>query len=827
MYDESNNMLGLTSYRKAINLLKILLDFIVIIAAYSISYQRHTFPSSEGIPRDWILAIIISFCIWLIALYYFNLVDEKNRSMSLRSILPMLPVCFVIGMFNGTFDAVVSGKFHFAQAFSFAFTLMNGTVGYRFLVREILRRKSSKYQRRLLVFGISDDAIKFANAMSFSSIYKIVGFVVEDNILGSRSIMGLNVYTFDDLLKDIEHVNFDLVVVVEDGADNSGAFKFFNEMELSVKYAPAIDETLEFEVPLKPVDPEDLLGRKKTSDYGVSSRQKLSGQRVFISGAGGSIGQELSKQLLELKPEILVVLDNSEFNLYTVLQEIEEKKVASEINCRVVGILGSVNDQTLIRDVLDRYSINYIYHAAAYKHVPIVEENILQGVTTNIFGTYGLAKLAAECDVANFVLISTDKAVRPTNVMGATKRVAELICQSMFCDSDTKFSIVRFGNVLSSSGSVIPLFNKQIANGGPITVTHPDITRYFMTISEASKLVIHASVERNSDQFNCNAQVPIYLLDMGEPVKILELAKTICRLHGLNPKLATSDFTKNLASNEILIQFTGLRPGEKLYEELLVDGTAHATGHPAIFQANERSIEIDKIKAALERLKTCVAQNDANSAKQLLKQLPIEYVGPDDGPDQNESLEHARSNPVQVLDNNYVKNDVSPRISNVQNTWSGERKSFIHFITHFIFRITRGMTLGVRVAIFNPRGEVLIVKHRYENGWHLPGGGVEIGETIIAAAEREVKEETGLGNFTIEEMHGIYQNTNISKRDHVIYLTGITTVESVFYKSAEVKEAKFVNVSRLPNYLDKTICEKIGQNKSSQSLRRPVSSSVS
>jgi len=344
----------------------------------------------------------------------------------------------------------------------------------------------------------------------------------------------------------------------------------------------------------------------------VNSSFVVLGKTVLVTGAGGSIGSELCRQIARLGVKRLLLLDIAEPSLYRVEQDLQRLATDEGLEFEVISLLGSVYDEAKTRTVLATYKVNTIYHAAAYKHVPIVEQNLIEGIRNNALGTYSLAMAACDAGVESFVLISTDKAVRPTSVMGASKRVAELVLQAIQKNCrTTRYSMVRFGNVLESSGSVVPLFREQIRRGGPITVTHREIVRYFMTIQEAAELVIQAgSMAEGGD---------VFVLDMGEPVKIYELARRMITLAGLtvhdesNPK------------GDIAIQITGLRPGEKLYEELLVGKNASGTEHPRIMRAIETYIPFTELRPLLSKLESAVQQSDCIAARELLLQLVDSY----------------------------------------------------------------------------------------------------------------------------------------------------------------------------------------------------------
>ncbi|ENJ7653886.1 polysaccharide biosynthesis protein, partial [Pseudomonas aeruginosa] len=378
---------------------------------------------------------------------------------------------------------------------------------------------------------------------------------------------------------------------------------------------------------LQEVDIADLLGRDSVAPRKELLERCIRGQVVMVTGAGGSIGSELCRQIMSCSPSVLILFEHSEYNLYSIHQELERRIKRESLSVNLLPILGSVRNPERLVDVMRTWKVNTVYHAAAYKHVPIVEHNIAEGVLNNVIGTLHAVQAAVQVGVQNFVLISTDKAVRPTNVMGSTKRLAEMVLQALSNESapvlfgdrkdvhhvnKTRFTMVRFGNVLGSSGSVIPLFREQIKRGGPVTVTHPSITRYFMTIPEAAQLVIQAgSMGQGGD---------VFVLDMGPPVKILELAEKMIHLSGLSVRSERSPH------GDIAIEFSGLRPGEKLYEELLIGDNVNPTDHPMIMRANEEHLSWEAFKVVLEQLLAAVEKDDYSRVRQLLRETVSGYA---------------------------------------------------------------------------------------------------------------------------------------------------------------------------------------------------------
>jgi len=367
----------------------------------------------------------------------------------------------------------------------------------------------------------------------------------------------------------------------------------------------------------KDVGVEDLLGRDSVAPKAELMSADIAGKVVMVTGAGGSIGSELCRQIIQLSPTKLVLFDLSEFALYTIDKELNEFKQEHDLAVEILPLMGSVQRVNRIETVMKSFAVQTVYHAAAYKHVPLVEHNVVEGVRNNIFGTYYTARAAINAKVETFVLISTDKAVRPTNIMGTTKRMAELVLQALAKKQDsTRFCMVRFGNVLGSSGSVVPLFREQIRAGGPVTLTHPDITRYFMTIPEAAQLVIQAGAMGKGGD--------VFVLDMGDSVKIFDLASKIIHLSGLSIKDAQNP------EGDIEIKCTGLRPGEKLYEELLIGDNVMGTTHERIMTAQEVMLDWHKLELLLQQLDAACHGFDHELIREILLKAPTGF-SPTDG----------------------------------------------------------------------------------------------------------------------------------------------------------------------------------------------------
>jgi UDP-N-acetylglucosamine 4,6-dehydratase len=485
---------------------------------------------------------------------------------------------------------------------------------------------------KVAVYGAGAAGNQLVAALRMGRLMRPVAFIDDDSGISDRIISGLQVYKPKNIQRMIEATGAEEILLAVPSSSRTRRREilgFLEKFPLHVRSVPGFMDLASGRVKvddLQEVDVADLLGRDSVPAQAELLEHCIRGKSVLVTGAGGSIGGELCRQILALCPATLVLFDHSEFNLYSIFSELERRVSRESLSVKLLPILGSVRNAARLCDVMRTWHVDTVYHAAAYKHVPMVEHNIAEGVLNNIVGTLNAAQAALQVGVTNFVLISTDKAVRPTNIMGSTKRLAELILQALskeiapvlFDDNQrvsqvnkTRFTMVRFGNVLGSSGSVIPLFHKQIKSGGPLTVTHPKITRYFMTIPEAAQLVIQAgSMGQGGD---------VFVLDMGEPVKIAELAEKMIHLSGLSLR------SEKNPQGDIAIEFTGLRPGEKLYEELLIGDNVSATQHPMIMSANEDHLPWEVLKAKLSELLAAIDQDDYPRVRQLLRETVSGY----------------------------------------------------------------------------------------------------------------------------------------------------------------------------------------------------------
>ena len=503
--------------------------------------------------------------------------------------------------------------------------------GARLLIRGLITQSPRKGYESVLVFGAGSTGRQLTLALRQASCYRVKGFIDHDTSLANTIIQGIPVYDVAKLEELIEKYQIEKVLLAIPKASRSDRKKVIDQLlpyAVEVLTVPDFDDIVTGKAKvseLQDVAVDDLLGRDVVAPVASLMQSNIAGKVVMVTGAGGSIGSELCRQILAQQPSKLVLFDVSEFAVYNIDQELNELLEALPFNVTIVPLIGSVQRINRLASTMKAFGVHTVYHAAAYKHVPLVEYNVVEGVRNNAFGTYYCAKAAIESGVESFVLISTDKAVRPTNVMGATKRMAELGLQALAEEEAkkearqepfTRFCMVRFGNVLGSSGSVIPVFKKQIQENQPITVTHPDIIRYFMTIPEAAQLVIQAGAMGKGGD--------VFVLDMGEPVKIVDLATNLIRLSGLEVKSPENP------NGDIEIQFTGLRPGEKLFEELLIGDNVQKTQHKRIMTAHERFLSLPDFVQTMEKLDKACHDFDHEKVREILINAPTDFQ-PTDG----------------------------------------------------------------------------------------------------------------------------------------------------------------------------------------------------
>lgn len=479
-----------------------------------------------------------------------------------------------------------------------------------------------KHQRgaeKILIYGAGVAGIEISNAVARSSRFYLAGFIDDDVSLQGRTINGTMVYSSEEAEELIGCSDISGLLLAMPSAKRSqrnAIIERFRNYPVHIKTLPGLEDLAQGSVSISDiseVDIDDLLGRDPLPADGELLQKTINGKVVLVSGAGGSIGGELCRQLLMAQPAKLLLVDHAEYNLYSIHHDLQQRLAGSIGTVELLPLLGDVTDVGRLQDIFQRHKPDIIYHAAAYKHVPLVESNPEEGIRNNVIGTCNMVTAALRHQAECMILVSTDKAVRPTNIMGASKRISELILQAMAAEPghETSFSMVRFGNVLGSSGSVVPLFRKQIKDGGPVTVTHEEVTRYFMTIPEAAQLVIQAGTMAEGGD--------VFLLDMGKPVKIMDLAKRMIELSGLTVRDPVNPH------GDIPIVITGLRPGEKLYEELLIEEQAMSTCNPRIFKASEHFLPWSELKVKLDEIVHAVEVNDAERLLSIVGQLVPEY----------------------------------------------------------------------------------------------------------------------------------------------------------------------------------------------------------
>jgi FlaA1/EpsC-like NDP-sugar epimerase len=478
-------------------------------------------------------------------------------------------------------------------------------------------------KKKVIIYGANAAGISLANSVSKNPRYTFCGFVEDDPALHGQILAGGRIHAPHQLadLASREHIT-EVFLAIPDASrsERLAAIARVRQLDLDVKTVPAPEEIVSGRYTItdvRPIQVNDLLRRDPVEPLTPLIQKAVEKRSILITGAGGSIGSEICRQILRGEPRKLVLLDHSEYALYQIEQQLAELAKGTELEERpeIVPIVGSMLNERLVRSLIRRHGIDTVYHAAAYKHVPLLEHNEVIGVENNVLGTLTLARVAVEEKLTRFTMISTDKAVRPESVMGASKRVAELVIQALAHQDDcpTRFGIVRFGNVLDSSGSVVQRFRNQIAAGGPITVTHPDVTRYFMSIPEATQLVLQASAMAERGE--------VFVLEMGEAIRIADLAWQMVSLSGMTVR---DDHNPN---GDIEIVYVGLRPGEKLYEELFVGETTAETEHPRIHKANERYVPLEALTDHLERLRHAIAMGDGLGVRDVLQALIAEDKG--------------------------------------------------------------------------------------------------------------------------------------------------------------------------------------------------------
>ncbi|QUM87865.1 polysaccharide biosynthesis protein [Moritella sp. 36] len=494
--------------------------------------------------------------------------------------------------------------------------------GPRILIRTFYYHYYKRQKPNVFIYGAGATGRNLAYALIQGEDYHPVAILDDDKNKIGQVVYGLKVHHSSEFKQLQSLYSPEKLLLAINNINKGKRLRLVEQLShwpIEVLSVPSIEDIAAGKAhatEIRDLDVADLLGRTPIAPNHELLSKNITNQHVMVTGAGGSIGSELCRQVLAQKPKTLLMFELNEYNLYKINQELEGIKEHLHMETQLVPALGSVQRQNRVEKLMQAYSINTVYHAAAYKHVPLVEDNIVEGIRNNVFGTLAVAQAAIKCKVANFTLISTDKAVRPTNIMGASKRMAELVLQALAeTESHTTLTMVRFGNVLGSSGSVVPLFKKQIRKGGPVTVTHPDIIRYFMLIPEAAQLVIQAGAMSKNGQ--------VFVLDMGEPVKILDLANRMIHLMGMKEHINAESEKE---SGDIEIKFTGLRPGEKLYEELLIGAHVEGTIHSKIMMAQEDKLSWKEMESLISQLDVCCHDFNVECIRRILLDAPTGYT---------------------------------------------------------------------------------------------------------------------------------------------------------------------------------------------------------
>ncbi|MGF1714574.1 polysaccharide biosynthesis protein [Photobacterium chitinilyticum] len=578
---------------------------------------------------DWMFDVTIrevaSFTVTILVTIYAFMRLGMYRAVLRYLMLPALGYIFLAVIFSA-FALAISGFFF--QSFIprsvpliYAGLAILTLGGPRILIRTFYYHYYKRKKPNVFIYGAGATGRELAYALISGAEYHPVVILDDDHSKVGQIIFGLRVHhssEFEELQSLYKPLKLLLAINNISKGTRLRLLEKLSDLPIAIQSVPSVEDIAAGKASsteIRDLEIGDLLGRAPVEPDQTLLSKNITNKVVMVTGAGGSIGAELCRQILQQKPKRLVLFELNEYNLYMIDRELRKIIENTNSNIEIISALGSVQRRNRVEKVMLNNQVETVFHAAAYKHVPLVEDNIVEGIRNNVFGTLATAEAAISANVKHFTLISTDKAVRPTNVMGASKRMAELVLQSLADRKvPTTFTMVRFGNVLGSSGSVVPLFKEQIRKGGPVTVTHPDIIRYFMLIPEAAQLVIQAGAMAHNGQ--------VFVLDMGEPVKILDLARRMIHLMGMSEETSTS---ADDIDGDIEIQFTGLRSGEKLYEELLIGDNVEGTTHPKIMTASEHKLTWDEMSDLLQQLDICCHNFDFECIKQILLDAPTGY----------------------------------------------------------------------------------------------------------------------------------------------------------------------------------------------------------
>ena len=615
----AKSILNLPRFTKQIVAIIVDLSLCVLSTWFAFYLRLDQFISMQGAA---LTAVIVSVALllpvfWLLGIYR-TIFRYSGLSIMLSVSIAILVYGFLYFSVFGVYGVVgIPRSIGILQPMLLFFAVVSSRLFVKYIFSgNYLFKEKSQFLRKALVYGAGSAGRQLVSALANSNELKVVGFLDDDDRLHGQVLQGQAIYSplkIADLIKSKEVQLILLALPSISRSRRNEILKNLSNYPLQVQTLPTVADIIQGRVSLsdiKDLDVDDILNRDQVLPNPQLLSKNITSKVVLVTGAGGSIGSELARQITKKNPQKLLLLELNEFALYKIYEEL---KIVNE-NLKIIPLLVNVQDQAKVNEIFKTFKVDTVYHAAAYKHVPLVEENISESIKNNVFATLAVIKAALFHSVENFVLISSDKAVRPTNVMGASKRLAELCVQGLYQNAKnnkTKISIVRFGNVLESSGSVIPKFKKQIKDGGPITLTHPDVTRYFMTLTEASQLVIQAGAMSE----DCS----VFVLDMGESIKIKDLIYRIVKLSGLSVN------DENNKEGDIKIKIIGLRPGEKLYEELLLGDNPQKTQHPKIQKAQDPFIPFNQLDIDLNTLKTLLDHNKVLEVKELLTKIVKTY----------------------------------------------------------------------------------------------------------------------------------------------------------------------------------------------------------
>lgn len=606
------------------NLIKLTFDFICLLVCFWAAFYTRTDADLELVDIHywmWSIAVVVCSQVYFVHVGMYRAVFRYVNASFSRVVIQSIIASSVFLVLAFAVNGLMLPRSLPFIYFAYSMIVIGGSrLAYRNMFHHFTTQNSGE---AVIIYGAGSAGRQLYTSLAHGKEYRPVAFADDNKLLHKKNIHGLPVYSADSLESVIADNNVVKILLAIPSANRLERQYVLNALEhfkVHVLTVPSMPELVKGDYQIdqiKQVDISDLLGREPIEPDAELMHANIQDKVVMVTGAGGSIGSELCRQILQQKPQKLLLFDVSEFNLYSIEKELKAIVERQNLDVAIYPLMGTVQRAPRLVRIMETFSVDTIYHAAAYKHVPLVEFNMPEGIANNVFGTLNMARAAMAANVSNFVLISTDKAVRPTNVMGASKRMAELILQALSKErSSTKFCMVRFGNVLGSSGSVIPLFKSQIAAGGPVTITDKEIIRFFMTIPEAAQLVIQAgSMGRGGD---------VFVLDMGEPIKIYDLAVNMIHLSGL------SVLSNNNLSGDIEIKITGLRPGEKLYEELLIGESVTHTRHPRIMTANEECLSWDKLEPILAKLEIASLGFDNAVIREILLSAPTGFK-PKDG----------------------------------------------------------------------------------------------------------------------------------------------------------------------------------------------------